>query len=178
MCIAAGFVPAATPDSQNSILVVTTLEDRIELSVPVSRLTLTFPRGGLTTVDEPRSGATASARYFHFEDAKQGLIVSGWFEPASSYGGFEKFWAGELLAMKKNGVPLKEAPEVLEAGPWQAVAYNVDLPNGVSANVRAELISTGTWVDVHISVTGKGPAREVREQAVQFLKSIVAKEKQ
>ena len=79
--------------------------------------------------------------------------------------------------MKKNGIPIREVPEVLDAGPWQAVAYNVDLPNGVSANVRAELISAGTWVDVHISVTSKGPPREAREQAVQFLRSMVAKEK-
>jgi hypothetical protein len=176
-CIAVCSAPAATSESPSSTLVVTALDDSIELSVPVSKLILSFPRGGLATVSEPRTGAAASARYFHFDDQKRGLIVSGWFEPASSYGGFEKFWAGELLAMKKSGVALREAPEVLEAGPWQAVAYNVDLPNGVSANVRAELISAGTWVDVHISVSSKGAPREAREQAVQFLKSIVAKEK-
>jgi hypothetical protein len=105
-------------------------------------------------------------------------LSSGWFEPSSSYGGFEKFWMGELLAMKQNGIPIREAPDVVRAGPWQAVAYNVGIPNGVSANVRAELISVGTWVDVHISVSGKGSPSEACEQAVQFLKSIVAKEKQ
>jgi hypothetical protein len=176
-CIAVCSVNAVTPENPSSTLVVTTLDDTIELSVPVSRLILSFSRGGLATVSEPRTGAAESARYFHFDDQKRGLIVSGWFEPASSYGGFEKFWAGELLAMKKNGVPIREVPEVVEAGPWQAVAYNVDLPNGVSANVRAEMISAGTWVDVHISVTSKGPPREARERAVQFLRSIVAKEK-
>jgi hypothetical protein len=175
--VAVPFAPAAAVEGPSSTLVVTTLEDSIELSVPVSRLTLTFPRGSLTTVSEPLSGATASARYFHFYDQKRGLVVSGWFEPASSYGGFEKFWAGELLAMKKNGVAIREVAQVLEAGAWQAVTYNVDLPNGISANVRAELISAGTWVDVHISVTSKGPPGEAREQAVQFLRSIVAKEK-
>jgi hypothetical protein len=175
--IAVSVAPAAALESPSSSLVVTSLEDSIELSVPVSRLTVTFPRGGLATVNEPGTGATASGRYFKFYDQKRGLVVSGWFEPASSYGGFEKFWTGELLAMKKNGIPIRETPEVLDAGPWQAVAYNVDLPNGVSANVRAELISAGTWVDVHISVTSKGPPREAREQAVQFLRSMVAKEK-
>jgi len=176
--IAGYSVPAAAAEDPSGTLVVTTLEDSIEMSVPASRLTLTFPRGGLVAVNERRVGAAASSRYFHFIDEKRGLVVSGWFEPASSYGGFEKYWTGELLAMKKNGIPIREAPDVVKAGPWQAVAYDVDLPNGVSANVRAELISAGTWVDVHISVTSKGSPREAREQAVQFLKGIVAKEKQ
>jgi hypothetical protein len=175
--IAGYSVLAAAAESLSGALVVTTQEDSIELSVPASRLILSFPRGGLAAVDEPRTGAAASSRYFHFNDEKRGLVVSGWFEPASSYVGFEKFWMGELLAMKKNGIPLREAPDVVRAGAWQAVAYNVVLPNGVSANVRAELISAGTWADVHISVTSKGSAREAREQAVQFLRSIVAKEK-
>jgi hypothetical protein len=170
--------PAVAVESASSALVVTSLEDSIELSVPASRLTVTFPRGGLATANEARSGAAASPRYFYFSDQKRGLVVSGWFEPASSYGGFEKFWIGELVAMKKNGVVIRKAPDVLEAVPWQAVAYDVDLPNGISANVRAELISAGTWVDVHISVSSHGPPRDAREQAVQFLKSIVAKEKQ
>jgi hypothetical protein len=176
--VAAYSVPTAAAEDPSGTLVVTTLGDSIEVSVPASRLTLTFPRGNLAAVNEPRAGAAASSRYFHFIDEKRGLVVSGWFEPASSYGGFEKFWTGELLAMKKHGIPIREAPDVVKAGPWQAVAYDVDLPKGVSANVRAELISAGTWVDVHISVTSKGSPREAREQAVQFLKRIVAKEKQ
>jgi hypothetical protein len=176
--VAAYSVPAAVAQDPSGTLVVTMLEDSIEMSVPASRLTLNFPRGALAAVNEPRTGAAASSRYFHFNDEKRGLVVSGWFEPASSYVGFEKFWTGELLAMKKHGIPIREAPDVVNVGPWQAVAYDVDLPNGVSANVRAELISAGTWVDVHISVTSKGTGRGAREEAVQFLKSIVAKEKQ
>jgi hypothetical protein len=176
--IVASSVPAVAVEDPSSTLVITTLEDSIELSVPAIKLTLVLPRGGLATVNEPRIRSAASSRYFHFNEEKRGLNVSGWFEPASSYVGFEKFWMGELLAMKKHGIPLREAPDVVKAGPWQAVAYDVGLPNGVSANVRAELISAGTWVDVHLSVTSNGSAREAREQAVQFLRSIVAKEKQ
>jgi hypothetical protein len=176
--IAAYSLSVTAVDDRSGTLVVTTLEDSIELSVPANRLTVTLPRGDLVAVNEARTGAAASPRYFHFSDEKRGLNVSGWVEPASSYIGFEKFWIGELRAMKKNGISLKEPPDVVGAGPWQAAAYNIDLPKGVSANVRAELISAGTWVDLHISVTRAGPAREAREEAVQFLKSIVAKERQ
>jgi hypothetical protein len=151
--------------------VVTDLQDSIELSVPVSKLTLVIPRGNLASVEEPRTGATANPRYFHFVDEKRGLVLTGWFEAASSWSGFEKFWIGELRAMKNGGVSIRKAPDVVAAGPWQAAAYDVDLPKKVtSANVRAELISAGTWIDIHISVTSDLPESEERDQAVQFSK--------
>src|SRR5579863_1958523 len=113
--VAVPSTPVQAAEGPSTTLVVTTRDDSIELSVPVSRLTLAFPRGSLTTVNEPVSGATASARYFHFNDQKRGLVVSGWFEPGSSYSGFEKFWAGELLAMKNSGLVIRKAPDVFEA---------------------------------------------------------------
>jgi hypothetical protein len=178
--VAAGsFVAALASEGTNSTLVVTNLQDSIELSVPVSQLTLVIPRGNLASVEEPRIGATASPRYFHFVDEKQGLVVTGWFESASSWNGFEKFWAGELRAMKNAGVSIRKAPDVVAAGPWLAAAYDVDLPRKVtSSNVRAELIRAGTWIDIHISITSDLLQNEQREQAVQFLGSIVVKEGQ
>jgi methionine aminopeptidase len=104
--------------------------------------------------------------------------VSGWFESASSWDGFEKFWQGELLAMKKIGVQIRQAPQLIVAEPWQAVAYDVELPKGSSANVRAELVRAGTWVDVHISVTSDDSPVAAREHAVTFLKSVLIKERQ
>jgi len=104
-------------------------------------------------------------------------VVSGWFEPASSWNGFDKFWLGELLAIKDSGASISKPPDVVDAPPWQAAAYDVDLPkHGTSANVRAELIRAGTWIDVHISITSVLPASEERTQAVQFLKSLVVRE--
>jgi hypothetical protein len=176
---AGSFVAALASEDASSTLVVTNLQDSIELSVPVSTLTLVFPRGNLASVEEPRVGATASPRYFHLVDEKRGLVVTGWFESASSWDGFEKFWAGELRAMKNAGVSIRKAPDVVAAGPWLAAAYDVDLPrNGTSANVRAELIRAGTWIDIHISITSDLPQSEEREQAVQFLRSIAIKEAQ
>jgi hypothetical protein len=171
-------IPAAAADSTSSTLVVTAREDTFELSVPVSRLTLAFPRGDLAAVEQPRTGATASPRYFQFFDRRHGLVVSGWIEPASSWDGLEKFWQGELLAMKKIGVQIRQAPEVIVAEPWQAVAYDVDLPKGTSANVCAELVRAGTWVDIHISVTSNESALVAREHAVTFLKSVLIRERQ
>ena len=124
-----------------------------------------------------RTGATASPRYFQLRDAGKGLVVSGWFESESSWQGFGKFVVGELQALKKAGQLPTKAPEVVAAGSWQAFSYEVGLPGGASANVRAELIRAGTWIDLHISVSGSGPPGELREQAVQFLKGIMVTEK-
>jgi hypothetical protein len=175
----ASLMPALASEVISSTLVATNLQDSIELSVPVSKLTLVIPRGNLASVEEPRTGATAGPRYFHYVDEKRGLVLTGWFEAASSWSGFEKFWIGELRAMKNGGVSIRKAPDVVAAGPWQAAAYDVDLPKKVtSANVRAELISAGTWIDIHISVTSDLPESEERDQAVQFLRSIVVRERQ
>jgi hypothetical protein len=104
-------------------------------------------------------------------------VVSGWFESATSWTGFEKFLTGELRGLKDAGVTIRQGPDVLAADPWQAFTYDVDLPKGLtSANVRAELISAGTWVDVHISITSRLPEAEARQQAVQFLRSIAIRE--
>ena len=99
-------VDATSPDSS---LVITATDDSIKLSVPVSRLALELPRGELASVVETRTGASASSRYFHLENPKLGLIVSGWFESANSYVGFGDFWKAEFTAMKKS-VAVMERP--------------------------------------------------------------------
>jgi hypothetical protein len=150
----------------------------VELSVPVSKLTLVIPRGILALAAEPRTGATASPRYFHFVDEKRGLVVAGWIESAASWSGFEKSWLGELRAMKNSGVSISKAPDVLDVGPWRAAAYAVDLPNrGTSENLRAELVRDGTWIDVHISVTLDRPQSKGRVAAVELLQSMVVRER-
>ena len=63
----------ATPVEQP--LAITETEDSFRLSVPVSRLVMTIPRGDFTVVHESGSGATASSRYFHFEDAPHAYSV-------------------------------------------------------------------------------------------------------
>jgi hypothetical protein len=65
--IVASSVPAVAVEEPSSTLVVTTLEDSIELSVPASRLTLTFPRGGLATVNDPRAGAGSEFKVFSLQ---------------------------------------------------------------------------------------------------------------
>jgi hypothetical protein len=168
-------------DTDRTGLVTTIAEDTIELTVPVSALTLTFPKGDLAQVDDPRTGAQASPRYFHFADARRGLNVSGWIESAASFGGAGKFWSGEFSAMKQSGLIPKEPPMPIQVGGWSGASYDLDaskvIGKGVDTHIRAELVQVGTWVDLHVSVTADTSPAEARSQALEFLKSIVVKEK-
>jgi hypothetical protein len=161
---------AETPAEQR--LAIVEADDSFRLSVPVSRLVMTIPRGGFTVVHESGSGATASARYFHFEDAPHGIIVSGWFESAQSYGGIKKFWKGETDAWKKSHLPNPKDTSIVKIDKWDAVLYDMEVPGGSNTHIRGEWVELGTWIDVHISVTTAEPINAARAKAMGVLKSI------
>lgn len=56
-----------------------------ELTVPVSRLAMTIPKGGFRP-SKPDAGST-SPRYFYLQDPDSALIISGWFEPEQAFSG-------------------------------------------------------------------------------------------
>jgi hypothetical protein len=173
------FVVAA--DSGNAAIVTTMTGDNIELTVPASAISLKVPKGDLAPVEESRAGAQESPGYFYFADAGRGLVVSGWFEPAASFVGFEKFWVGEFSAMKRSGLIPKAPPTSVAVGNWLGAAYEIEVPSsvgkGVNTHIRAELIKAGTWIDLHISITAQTPLADARSEALEFLKSIVVIEK-
>lgn len=168
-------------DTGDATLVMSITGDTIELTVPVSALSLRIPKGDLAVVEKSRSGAQASPRYFHLQDAGAGLVVSGWFEPARAFKGFETFWAGEFSAMKQSGLIPSEPPTAVTVADWSGIAYEIPLPGSdgkfVSTHIRAELIKAGTWVDLHISVTSEKPLADARTEALQLLKGIVVNQK-
>lgn len=177
--LSTGVVVAA--DSGDSTIVITVTSDTIELKVPVSAISLRIPKGNLAPVEESKTGAQASPRYFHFVDAGRGLVVSGWFESAKTFKGFESFWVGEFSAMKRTGLIPTAPPASIAIGNWSGAAYEIPLPSGVgegiNTHIRAELIKAGAWVDLHISLTTEKPLADARSEALEFLESIVVIEK-
>ena len=91
---------AGAPDEVS--LHVTEAGGSYRLSVPVSDLVITFPKGGLVR-QQKAGGAMDSPSYFFFEDKQQALIVSGWFEPSHDYASFER-----ILGRGEEGVEGKE----------------------------------------------------------------------
>ena len=171
---------AVLADSPEDSSVVTTIgEDKIEITVPASKLLLTIPKGGFGDVDAARSGAQKNPRYFNLADLDKGLVISGWIEPASAFAGFKKFWEGEFGAMKKSGMVPTGEPVPMNTGDWVAMAYEFPLPagNGTNSHLRAELVKDGTWVDLHISITGSMTVPEARAATLGLLRSIVVTKK-
>jgi hypothetical protein len=171
---------AVAADSAGSTIVMTIAGDTIELTVPASRISLRIPQGDLAPVEASKTGAQASPRYFHLADAGRGLTVSGWFEPAKAFKGFEAFWTGEFSAMKRSGLVPTAAPTAVAVENWSGAAYEVAVPGvekAVNTHIRAELIKAGTWIDLHISITAQKPVADARAEALELLRSIVVNEK-
>lgn len=109
------------------------------------------------------------------------LNLSGWLEPAARYQGLDEFWASELMSPTYAGRALVRV-EKLRVGPWEVMAYDMDVPpelgvEATQANLRAELVLAGTWVDLHLSaVSGESPAK-LRAQLLEVLEGIAVVEK-
>ncbi|HEX5163400.1 MAG TPA: hypothetical protein VFV88_16875 [Steroidobacteraceae bacterium] len=172
LLLLSGAVLAAGPE--DSAVVTTIGETKIEITVPASRLLLTLPKGGFGPVDAALTGSQKNPRYFHLTDLDKGLVISGWIEPASTFVGFKKFWEGEFDALKKSGMAPTGEPVPMNTGDWVAKAYEFPLPagNGTNSHLRAELVKHGTWVDLHISITGRMTVQEARAATFALLRSI------
>jgi hypothetical protein len=83
--------------------------------------------------------------------------------------------------MKEGGFMPIEPPTPVDVVDWVAIAYELPFPKSantaVNTHIRAELIKNGTWVDLHISVTGDMPLAEARSQALELMKSVVVTKK-
>jgi hypothetical protein len=168
---------AAASAPRSDALQVASLETSYELSVPVSRLVMTIPKGKLTR--GPAGAGGNHPRYFYFLDGT--LNVSGWFEPAEKFRGITSFWEGETRGWQSRGLPEPRNVAFGKVGEWDAVFYDMELPGGTSTasntHIRAHWVQSGTWIDVHLSLTSPRPAAEARAELQSFLETIQVKEK-
>ena len=76
--------------------------------------------------------------------------------------------------MKNSGLVPTAEPVPMNTSDWQAMAYEFPLPagNGTNSHLRAELVKDGTWVDLHISITGRMTVQEARAATFALLRSI------
>ncbi|HEX3069111.1 MAG TPA: hypothetical protein VHX14_11090 [Thermoanaerobaculia bacterium] len=149
--------------AQSDRLVITERPDAYVLSVPVSRLVMTIPKDGFTAGTAPRADSTASSRYFYFEDASKRLFISGWFEAQSGFRGMDEFWKGETTAWSQKKLPAPVNVTFRKIGGWDAVFYRMPQTTGISSNVRAEWVSAGTWIDLHISAISDSAEENSRQ---------------
>ena len=168
----------ASPDPTR--LVVERHGDQFVLNVPATRVSLSFPAEGMMQ-NSPTSAETGNQhpRYFMFSDKISGVVLTGWFEPADKYKGFDAFWKSELRSLSR--VPQYEPRDVRtgKIGEWETAAYDIDLPTEGASNthLRTEWVGMGTWVDIHISVTTMEPIEAARARALKLLESLHVSEK-
>lgn len=160
-------------------LQVTELDNGYQLSVPVSQLIMTIPKGNLLQKKNGGGNSADSPRYFYFEDKKQGIIVSGWFESSAGYSNFNQLWNDEKKSWLSKNIPMPTNENIFKSGGWEAVAYDIPLPTKTVSNshIRAYWVQAGTWIDLHLSLTAKTGNVELREKLIGLLKSIQVKQR-
>jgi tetratricopeptide (TPR) repeat protein len=141
------------------------------MTVPVSQLVMLIPKEGFTQGNTPRSDATASKRYFYFEDKSKAIFISGWFESQDGFSGMTKFWEGETAAWTRSKLPAPENVTFKKIGGWDAVVYQLAQPSGSNSHIRAEWLAAGTWIDLHMSIASESSAAE----SVRQLESLLAR---
>lgn len=166
-------VHAASPDP--GTLQVIAKSDAYELSVPVSHLVMTIPKENLSPQRNPLGGSANSPTYFYFSDEKKALIISGWFELAGGFKGMERFWKSETQSWSQK--PRNVSFE--QIGNWNVVIYDMEIPIPKASNshIRAELVQSGTWIDLHLSLTAEQSTEDSRAELVKTLKKILVVER-
>ena len=145
----------------------------LELTVPESRVLVRLPDVGLTS----EASTDPSRRYFMLSRREPQLILSAWLEPAEAYRGLEAFWASETRSPAYAGAGAPTNVAKLKEGAWEVVAFDIPVPGGTSAHLRAERVQAGTWIDLHLSSTASRPAAALREELLGTLRAVQVLEK-
>jgi len=168
--------PAGANTGRPDAIQITQTNTHYVLSAPGSRLVMQIPNNRLLPVKLEAGGGTNSPRYFSFKDRELPLIVSGWFEPEQDFAGIQKFWAGQMAAWNKQVVQPQDVA-FSKNGRWEVIAYEIPVPNITNSHLRAHWVQAGTWIDLHLSLTNRQPARDARTLLAAFLGTVSVSEK-
>ncbi|MEA2165673.1 MAG: hypothetical protein QOK37_3800 [Thermoanaerobaculia bacterium] len=150
-------VSGANAATERDRIVITEKTDAFEMTVPVSGLVMSIPKGGFQQANDSRSDASASRRYFYLHDKESHVILSGWFESASEFAGITTFWDSEVAEWKKKGLPDPSNVTFTKVSRWEAITYQIQLPEASNSHIRAHWVQAGTWIDLHLSMTSQWP---------------------
>jgi hypothetical protein len=169
ICVApaAAFAQSASPPPSAT-------DGAFTFTLPQSRVVVKVPDPSL----RPSAPAGGAANYFKLERRDPLLIVSGWLEPAARYKGLAAFWQSESRSPAFAGPLAPTRVEMLHEGSWEIVAFDVALPGGgTQANLRAERVEAGTWIDLHLSTVSMRPAATLRAELLAVLRKVQVSEK-
>jgi hypothetical protein len=131
----------------------------------VSRAQLLIPSADY--VEQKGANSRGDPGYFMGKDDKNGIIVSGWFEPVKKfrYGTARELWESEGITKAKN-------VEITKINDWDVIAYEMPpLPGMCSSHLRANLVTADTWIDLHMSLVDES-CGNLRKQLLAYLKAM------
>jgi hypothetical protein len=142
------------------------------LSIPASPVSVTFAREDWLLSQEQRRPGDTAVYYLH-SSPKRSLVFSVYIDKTDACTSAESC----LEASLKNPA-YKDAQELQRAteGAFRYVRFYLDNPKGLQvkqAHVLASAYLQGTWVDVHLSSTGKERPDLAALEA--FLKALIVK---
>ena len=173
----AGAAPLAAAETHpRDAIEITEQSGVYVLGVPASRLVMSMPLEPLRLKDNNVGGATSNPRYFYFEDRAHELRLSGWFEPASRFGGPEAFWEVSTKSWERSGQPSPLDITRGKVGGWDTTFYET-VSRVTTSHVQAHWVEAGTWINLHASVDAGGDAAKGRERLEALLKSISIRER-
>jgi hypothetical protein len=142
------------------------------LHVPASSLQVIIPKNGFVQKDTRQFGGSDSPRYFVFIDSARNIIVSGWFESEKAFPGLHQFWEEQTKYHEQKGLPTPIDVTFENIGNWNAVFFDMPVPDYTNSHVRAHWIQGDTWIDLHLSITCKAPAALARSDLAEVLKTV------
>ncbi|MEW5948914.1 MAG: hypothetical protein AB1711_05825 [Thermodesulfobacteriota bacterium] len=165
--------------SPSESIEIRNLKGVFRLTVPISRLVITIPKGNLSLAKNTLGGSADNPRYFYFRDEELKLNISGWFEPEQSYLGTKVLWENVTREWKRGGLPDPQNVTFMKIANWDIIVYDILHPSGSSSNshIKAHWLQAGTWIEVHISMTSDASSTEIRTKLLALLNTFEVTEK-
>ncbi len=76
------------------------------------------------------------------------------------------------LTPSARHLPNPKDTSIVKIDKWDAILYDMKVPEGSNTHIRSEWVELGTWIDVHISVTTAESIDAARARAMSVLRSI------
>lgn len=162
--------PPSNEPEDNPPILISDNGDHFGLTVSLSDITMSLPKGAFRKAANNRSGATASRRYFYFTSSD--AVVSGWFEGAAKFTDLRGRWQVEMNGLRQRGFPAPTQVEDVKVGQMTGILYTYEQARGSSSHLRSTYLSSGTWVDLHLSFTANVAPTESRAQVLALARSI------
>lgn len=121
-------------------------------------------------VGKGAGGGLANPGYFFGSDSKTGVVLSGWFEPASKFGfkDAKQMWIGEGLDRADN-------VQYTTINDWDVILYEMVIAEAKfrQSHIRANYLRGDTWIDLHLSITDSSRSgKSLRNELIAYLKTL------